>query len=181
MSEQAVERVAEARALFEPVSRWARELGMRFYGMPIQVRLRPARQAEAGKLGRTIQQRLWSGRKLLRNRIYGIEISRGLSPLRFQGVVAHELGHVWLAVHRIRLPLVLEEGFCELLAHRFYTDLGGQEARRYAQEIETNPDPIYGGGFRYVQRVLGPAGPERVLRERRLPLTIQHAPAGAVM
>ncbi len=114
--------------------------------------------------------RLWRGRKLVRNRVRGIAIATGLRPLAFQGTAVHELGHVWLAVHKISLPTVVEEGFCELLAHRFYSDSGTEEGRLLALEIETNPDPTYGAGFRYVRDLLGPGDLERVLQKRRFVL-----------
>lgn len=165
-----VDTIMQARPLFENVCRWAAQLGMRFHGIPMQVRLVPRQTSRAGHLGTTLHRTLWRGRKLVRNRIYGIQIVRGLDPVRFQGVAAHELGHVWLIVHRISVPAGLEEGFCELLAHRFYCDLGTEEARRLAREIETNPDPVYGGGFRRLRELLGAGGLEFVLRERKFPV-----------
>lgn len=49
-----------------------------------------------------------------------IRILRGLSPVRFQVVAAHELGHVWLANRKaVALPDWCCEGFCELVAYRF--------------------------------------------------------------
>lgn len=167
MSAVRVEAVPEARLLFEGVCRWATRLGMRFNGIPIQVRLRKHRPNRPGHLGATVHGRLWRGRKLVRNRIQRIEVVAGLEPLLFQGVAAHELGHVWLAVHRISLPADLEEGFCELLAHRFYSDLGTEEGLRYAREIESNPDPLYGGGFRYLRERLVQGGLERILHQRK--------------
>jgi hypothetical protein len=176
MPANAIETAAEARPLFDQVCRWAARLGMRFHSLPIQVRLYVRHPNRPGHLGTMIHQRLWRGRKLLRNRIRGMEIVRGLSTLQFQGLTAHELGHVWLAVHRISLPMVIEEGFCELLAYRFYSDMGTEEGRRHAREIETNPDPQYGGAFRYVRQVLRPGDLEAALRERKVPVTLQRPP-----
>jgi hypothetical protein len=63
----------------------------------------------------------------------------------------HELGHVWLIVHDIRgLPIRDEEGFCELLAHRYYQHLDTPDARYHASSIEKNPNPVYGDGFRHI-------------------------------
>jgi len=167
-----VEDAAHAKPLVAAVVHWAARLGMRFHGIPVPIRLRANNPGQRGHLGVTLHQRLWRGRKLVRNRIDGIEIVRGLPPLRFQGVVAHELGHVWLAVHCIALPPAMEEGFCELIAYRYYIDLQTEEARRYAQDIETNPDPLYGGGFRSVRQVLRPDELEQRLKERHVPLRL---------
>jgi hypothetical protein len=180
MAAAPIESAAQAKPLFAEVVRWAARVGMRFHGMPLEVRLRRSAPNRPGHLGVTIHQRLWRGRKLVRNRIHAMEIVQGLAPLRFQGVVAHELGHVWLAVHRIWLPTAIEEGFCELLAWRFYGDLGTEEARLYAQEIEANSDPVYGGGFQYVRQVLPPSELERCLKERKVPLRLLYPRMAAV-
>ena len=57
-------------------------------------------------------------------RVNGIAVLQGLPAVLFQGVTAHELGHVWLIVHGIQdLPNWAEEGFCELLSYRYYTEM----------------------------------------------------------
>jgi Protein DA1 len=69
----------------------------------------------------------------------------------FQGVTIHELGHAWLVVHNIRsLPLWAEEGFCEILSYRYYSELATDESRYHAKNIEQNPNPVYGNGFRRI-------------------------------
>ncbi len=162
-----VHEITDARRLAADVLAWAARLGLRFGGIGVPIRLVDC--SNPGCLGKTLRQQVCFGRKLVRNRILGIAIVRGLSPLEFQGVLAHELGHVWLAVHRLRLPLWAEEGFCELLAHRFYLDSRTPEGQRRAAEIATNPDPIYGEGFRRVCALIGPFDLARVIRQRRFP------------
>lgn len=164
-----VENIAQARLLTKQVVRWARNLGMRFGGLPLRVCLMD-RLARPGRLGITFYQTLIRRRKLVRTKILGIAVVRGLSPIRFQGVVAHELGHVWTALHCVRLQPWAEEGFCELLAYRFYVDLGTAESYFHARCIEENPDPIYGDGFRRMRALLGPNGIERFIRYRTGPM-----------
>ncbi|MDR7442887.1 MAG: hypothetical protein QN153_12115 [Armatimonadota bacterium] len=65
-----------------------------------------------------------------------------------------------MAVHRLTWPPWVEEGFGETLAHRFYRDLATPEALALARRIEENPDPVYGGGFRFMSERLGSAGLE---------------------
>jgi hypothetical protein len=89
-------------------------------------------------------------------------------------VTVHELGHVWLVVHEVKgLPLWAEEGFCELLAHRYYTQLNTEESRYYAQGIEKNPDSVYGSGFRRVRAIADRMGFQRFVdtlqKTKRLP------------
>jgi hypothetical protein len=81
---------------------------------------------------------------------------------------------VWLIVHDIKsLPLWAEEGFCDLLAHRYYTHLNTDESRYHAKGIETNPNPIYGDGFRRVRAIADAMGFQRFVealqRTKRLP------------
>jgi hypothetical protein len=94
---------------------------------------------------------------MMHAKVNGIAVLQGLPAVLFQGVTAHELGHVWLIVHGIQgLPNWAEEGFCEYLSHRYYCTLNTPEGRYYALCIEDNADPVYGEGFRRV-RVLADA------------------------
>ena len=78
-------------------------------------------------------------------------ILHGLPKTLFEGVAMHELGHVWLIAHGVQgLPAWGEEGFCELLAYRYFQHLNTPVARYHVSSIEKNPDSIYGDGFRRV-------------------------------
>jgi hypothetical protein len=46
-----------------------------------------------------------------------------------------------------------EEGFCELLAFRYYDEDDSLEARYHAEVIRDNKDKIYGDGFRFLYRL----------------------------
>ena len=89
-----------------------------------------------------------------RTDVDGVAVLAGLPTPLFEGVVTHELGHVWLIAHGIKgLPQWAEEGFCELLAYRYYTQLNTPESRYHSESMEKNPDPIYGEGFRRVKAI----------------------------
>ena len=97
-------------------------------------------------------------------KVNGIAVLQGLPAVLFQGVTAHELGHVWLIVHGIQgLPSWAEEGFCEYLSHRYYGDLNTPEGRYHAVSIENNTDPVYGEGFRRVRALTDAPGFPRFL------------------
>ena len=84
--------------------------------------------------------------------IQGIALVGGLAKDHFEGALAHEFGHVWLFLKgREGLPDVEGEGFCEWLRHAWLTRLGTPLALELRQKLVTNPDPVYGGGFRTVQ------------------------------
>jgi hypothetical protein len=77
---------------------------------------------------------------------------RGLPSPYFEAVAAHELGHAWLACRGVAdLPKRAEEGFCEVLSHRWLTWRATEESRYYADRIARNTDPVYGDGFRDVR------------------------------
>jgi hypothetical protein len=118
-----VHEITYARRLAAGVLAWTARLGLRFGDIGVSIRLED--HLNPGCLGKTLRQQRFFGRKLVRNRIPGIAIARGLSPLEFQGVLAHELGHVWLTVHKLRLPLWAEEGFCSPLGCQIRRGIGG--------------------------------------------------------
>lgn len=124
--------------------------------------------------GVTLSTRHTLNGKVVRTEVNGVAVLEGMPTLSFQGVTVHELGHVWLIAHDIKdLPSWAEEGFCELLTHRYYTQLNTEEGRYYAQGIETNPNSVYGVGFRRVRAIADPMGFQRFVeglqKTKRLP------------
>lgn len=82
----------------------------------------------------------------------------------FGGVVAHECMHAWLVQHGVtRLSAPITEGLCELAAYGW---LGRQAEPRAAvlrAQTRSNPDPVYGDGFRAVSVVARRHGVRAVL------------------
>jgi len=104
----------------------------------------------------------------------GVAVLEGLPSTLFQGTIIHELGHAWLIVHGVKnLPSWAEEGFCELLSYRYYTQLHTPESRYHATGIEQNPNPVYGDGFRRVRSIADAIGFQRFMEifrtTKRLP------------
>jgi hypothetical protein len=119
-------------------------------------------------LGATVSSTYTQNGRVVRTEIGGVAVLRGLPATLFQGVTVHELGHVWLIVHSIQnLPSWAEEGFCELLSYRFYTEMNTPESRHYALAIEQNTDPVYGVGFQHVRARVVALGFERFLDSLR--------------
>ena len=77
-------------------------------------------------------------------------------------VCAHELGHDWQAERypKITDPAV-KEGFAEYVGW-LYNRMRGRH--RLNRRIETNPDPVYGEGFRRIRRIADREGFEGVCR-----------------
>lgn len=86
---------------------------------------------------------------VLAYREHRIFILTGLPRLLFEGVLAHELLHVWLNEHpetRQRSPQEIE-GFCNLGTALIYED-NTPLAHYLLQRMHESADPIYGEGFR---------------------------------
>lgn len=81
-----------------------------------------------------------------------ITMVAGLPDVVFRQVFAHELGHAVMYDRGItRVPLTVAEGMAEYFAHIYLTRDGASAAEhRLAAHVATNPDPIYGEGFRAV-------------------------------
>lgn len=159
---RAIETSEQARTAFAGVKRWVGSEGLSFNNFPISLQL--CNRDYLAKHGGVIGQPHMLGITLstihtLNGRethtdVDGVAVLTGLPTPLFDGVVTHELGHVWLIAHGIKgLPQWAEEGFCELLAYRYYTQLNTPESRYHFEGMEKNPDPIYGEGFRRVRAI----------------------------
>lgn len=201
----AIETVDQAQWYIPHLMHWVETQGTHFRqkSFRIEVLNRVDFLAREGgrrdPLGLTISTRYLRNKRIDHTRLESVAILQGLPLPLFVGVCIHELGHVWLVQHNIvNLPLIDEEGFCELLAHRYYTsvvapvDRGEGElllpervaedefridlhaAHFYAENIAQNGDPIYGDGFRKLKQIeerIGFAQLTRsLLRKKQLPL-----------
>lgn len=158
----AIETSAQAQPIFTRLKQWVSSQGLRYNNLSIHLRLYDRSRllellrnsTETRALGVTLSTTQMQNGHTLRTAVEGVAILQGMPATLFQGVTIHELGHVWLVVQNIRnLPLWVEEGFCQLLSHRYYANLATDEAGYHATNIERDPDPIYGDGFRHVKAV----------------------------
>jgi hypothetical protein len=180
---RAIETAEAARPLFNAVKQWVGNEGLVYNNLPLSLEL--CGKARLSQLlrdhhltharGATVSATYSSNGREFYSEVRGVAVLRGLPAQLFQGITIHELGHVWLVVHGLqgRLPLWAEEGFCELLAYRFYQLHPSQETAYYARGIEENHDPIYGDGFRRVRAIAERSGFAHLLTtlrvEKRLP------------
>jgi len=79
-----------------------------------------------------------------------ILVLAGLSDEHTMALLSHELFHIWLIRKRIQVEEpVLLEGLCEYMQWLWLRRRHHKEDARYrCKLLETNPDEIYGGGFR---------------------------------
>ncbi|HEU5470199.1 MAG TPA: protein DA1 [Actinophytocola sp.] len=93
-----------------------------------------------------------------------IRVLAGLPGTMFGRVIAHELGHAWLAQFGARpLEPTIEEGVCELIAYAWLKRANTPFALALRGQLLTNPDPIYGTGARTVHAATRRHGLETVI------------------
>jgi hypothetical protein len=79
-------------------------------------------------------------------------------------VLAHEMGHGWLAgCPGDDRGDVDEEGICELVASWWLAERGGPFARHLLAGMAANSDPVYGEGFRLASRRAAGLTPAQVV------------------
>ena len=184
---RAIETSIQAAPIFSQVKQWMSSQGFVYNNLHLTLELVDRNRLAVYMHGRVQPQtgdphmlgvtrsttHTLNGREV-RTEVDGVAVLQGLPTPLFQGVVVHELGHVWLVVHDIKgLPLWAEEGFCELLAYRYYSGLNTPESSFHAASIENNPSPVYGEGFRRVRAMADHVGFSRLVETlqstKRLP------------
>lgn len=168
---RAIETFAQAKPIFSMLVHWINAQGLSFNALDLQIKLCNRRHLE-NILGHTNTRALGVASRSthihdnlhVKTTVLGVTILRGLPSGLFQGVTIHELGHAWLGVHQVvDLPNWAEEGFCELLAHRFYRAGPNPINNFYADGIESNKDKVYGDGFRELARIVHIIGFSKVI------------------
>lgn len=201
----AIETVEQAQLYIPQLMHWVEMQDMHFRQKSFRLEVLNRAdflEREGGRrdpLGLTTSTRYLRNKRVDHTRLDSVAILQGLPLPLFVGVCIHELGHVWLVQHNVvNLPIIDEEGFCELLAHRHYTAVAApvnqgegepvvptrvaedelridpQAAHFYADNIAQNGNPIYGDGFRKLKQIearLGFAQLTRsLLRKKKLPV-----------
>ncbi len=163
----AIETAEQAQPLFAELKSWIGQQGLRFHQLPLRLELCGRARLQQllherntpHTLGVTHSSTQIQNGRVVDIHVDGIAVLAGLPADLFAGVVVHELGHVWLIVHRVEhMPLWAEEGFCQLLAHRYHSSIDTAEARYRVTAIAKDTDPIYGDGFRRVHALFERVG-----------------------
>ena len=155
-----IERLSQAEPVFAQARDWAWREALRFPNLELRFDLRSRWQlaylnANPNLLGLTIRETKTFCGAVVGQSVRRVAILRGLPESTFRNVLVHELGHAWITAQQIPpLPLWQEEGFCELLAHRHLSWVGGLDDMRQARAIEARNDPVYGLGLHRAKMVL---------------------------
>lgn len=94
-----------------------------------------------------------------------IRVSGGLPVTNFGRVLAHELGHAWLAGCPGLRPDDEAEGLCELLGYYWLCHRGGRLSAFLIASMEANPDPVYGEGFRRAHQLAAGRQPAEIVKQ----------------
>lgn len=94
-----------------------------------------------------------------------IFILYGLPELEFKGILAHELLHTWLNARKISLPKKEIEGFCNIGSMIVYRQDGSKLATVLLDNMQNDPDPTYGDGYRLMLNRLDQYGLPRLIEQ----------------
>lgn len=83
----------------------------------------------------------------------------------FKATLAHELLHVFLFQHDLVLPADIREGFCNLGSELIYSRDDSEFSRFRLENMQKDPDPNYGVGYRKMSQRLQDVGWSTILSE----------------
>ena len=93
----------------------------------------------------------------------------GMPRTQMIGTIAHELTHVWLFLQEgDDQDKVLTEGSCNFSAYLILQKTGTDQAKFIIDNMQNNPDAVYGEGFRRIKRYVEANGLEswrRLMKE----------------
>ena len=98
---------------------------------------------------------------------FNIDLLYGMPKIETTYALAHELMHVWLArrgIGRDNQDQALVEGSCNYASFLVMSDLATRASEFIVYQIQTEPDSVYGGGFRRVKSFVDANGVEAWLK-----------------
>ena len=178
----AVGELSEAKAILEEVRRRLGQLGIVVEHKAISLRLTDKRAISrffsgemASHCGFVKHEYVRIG-NLVTDQSFQIHILDGMPRMHYIATAAHELMHVWQYLNG---PLgndpALCEGSCNYASLMVLKQIGGAEADYLIESLRKNSDPVYGEGFRRVERLVRARGADGWLEHLR---TSKYFPAG---
>lgn len=113
------------------------------------------------RTGRTISRKV-----TLTGETFSICILAALPPPVYRHTVIHELTHDWMSQFCPHIEdLKIKEGVCEYVAWLFLKYDREKLFLSFLEctNIEQNPDPVYGGGFRMIRKIAGSDDPHKCI------------------
>ncbi|MFH1652944.1 MAG: protein DA1 [Pseudomonadota bacterium] len=97
--------------------------------------------------------------------VHMIYILHGLPRIEFEGIVAHELMHVWLNENDFKLSPMHTEGICNLASYWIYKRDKSELSGFLIKSLMENNDPTYGNGFRLMLKRAQKMGWKKLIAE----------------
>ncbi|MDA3861056.1 MAG: protein DA1 [Melioribacteraceae bacterium] len=80
-----------------------------------------------------------------------VYVLNGIPPKYAESTIAHELMHVWISENiEHKLDQHLEEGSCNYISYTYLKSDYSDDAKEIVRQLHSNPDKIYGDGYRKV-------------------------------
>ena len=117
---------------------------------------------QGGMRGLTLSEETLVGKKRTGTQ-HTIYLLQHMATLELEGVLAHELIHVWLFENRIKLTASETEGLCNLGNYLTYSQNPSPMAKHFLQTLNKDKDPIYGDGYRKMKAKLDQLGWQKLL------------------
>jgi len=121
---------------------------------------------KGGMRGLTLSEETMVGKKR-KNTSHTIYLLQHMATLELEGVLAHELIHVWLFENRIKLSSAETEGLCNLGNYLIYQKSPSPMAKHFLNTLNNDKDPIYGDGYRKMKQRLDKEGWAKLLASIR--------------
>lgn len=84
---------------------------------------------------------------------HNIYVLNGLPATNIESIIAHELMHVWLAQNTKQTQSKsVTEGSCNYVSFLYLAQSSASLTKQLMEEIENDPSPVYGGGFRAIKK-----------------------------
>jgi len=168
-AETSVETPEKARELLETVRERLARLGIVVTTLGLRIELVNHEKLNEGrKPGATAHNYagiLWhSGKAVLTDATATIKVLNGLPEDLMQGVIAHELMHIYQHENGVEgAALDLREGSANWASSLIYSQFGNERGKYFLGGLEKSTDPLYGVGYRTVAKYADSHGVQGVL------------------
>jgi len=172
-AETAVSTPEKARELLEMTREKLARLGIVVTTLGLRIQLVTFGKLNEGRMSGAAAHNyaaiLWnSSRSDLGESTATIKVLANLPEDLMQGVIAHELMHLWQHENGAdAAPLELREGSANWASSLIYSQMGNDRGRYFLGGLEKSNDPLYGVGYRNVAKYADSHGVQGVLKMLR--------------
>lgn len=93
-----------------------------------------------------------NGRIIKKVSSHQILVLKGIPEILMESIIAHELMHAWMNDNTSNSqPARIREGSCNFISYLYLNSRPPSQTEEYIRQLEENPDPVYGEGFRIIK------------------------------